>query len=95
MSLYLKGKRQMTTTQPVLDMHHEYMVELVTSDLSRYGGRDFGGVYNRLAISVMKVAMILACAEGKNRVTLTKKHLPCPVILISLRNLKGAVRTRL
>jgi len=81
MGLYLKGKRQMTTTQPVLDMHHEYMVELVTSELSRYGGRDFGGVYNRLAISVLKVAMILACTEGKQKVTLTKKHLQNAILL--------------
>jgi hypothetical protein len=81
MGLYLKGKRQLTTTQPVLDMHHEYMVELVTSELSRYGGRDFGGVYNRLAISVLKVAMILACAEGKQTVRVTKKHLQNAILL--------------
>jgi hypothetical protein len=81
MAMYLRRKRSLTTTQPVLDMHHEYMVELVTSELSRYGGRDFGGVYNRLAISVLKVAMIIACVEGKESVRMTKKHLQSAILL--------------
>jgi hypothetical protein len=81
LSLFLKGKRVLTTTQPVLNMHHEYMVELVTSELSRYGGRDFGGVYNRLAISVLKVAIILACLDGKKNVKLTKHHLQNSILL--------------
>jgi len=81
MAMYLIRKRSLTTNQVVLDMHHEYMVELVTSELSRYGGRDFGGVYNRLAISVLKVAMIIACLEGKQNVRMTKKHLQSAILL--------------
>ena len=81
LTMFLRGKRQLTTTKPVLDMHGEYMSALVDSEYSKYGGRDFGGVYNRLAISVLKVAMILACVEGKEHVKMEKSHIQNAILL--------------
>jgi hypothetical protein len=81
LGVYLCRQREITTDQATLDLHHEYMLDLVTSELSRFGGQDFGGVYNRLAISVLKVAMIIACLEDKQRVKMKKKHLQNAILL--------------
>ena len=81
MAMYLVRERELTTEQSVLDMHKEYMMELVTSEYATFAGRDFGGVYNRLAISVLKVAIILACVEQKKRVKLKMKHLDNAILL--------------
>jgi len=80
--VFLRGQREVTTSQAVLDYHHEYMIGLVTSEFSRHGGLDFGGVYNRLAISVLKVALLLAVMDStKNKVRLNKKHLENAILL--------------
>jgi hypothetical protein len=81
MGVYLCRDRELSTEQEVLDMHRDYMMELVTSEYATYAGRDFGGVYNRLAISVLKVAMILACVEQKKKVKLKAKHLDNAIML--------------
>jgi hypothetical protein len=82
MRVFLRGQREVTTHQSVLDYHHEYMLSLVTSEYARYGGLDFGGVYNRLAISVLKVAMLLAVMDStKNKVRMNKKHLENAILL--------------
>jgi len=81
MGMYLCRERELTTEQAVLDAHKDYMMEVVTSEYATFAGRDFGGVYNRLAISVLKVAMILACLDGKKKVKLKMKHLENAILL--------------